>query len=59
MDNEKIQANKEIAGNEWLDMNTKIHTLNNTGNLQRKAPEDLLENPSDLKAVEGKFYTII
>jgi len=52
MDNEKIQANKEIAGNEWLDMNTKIHTLNNTGNLQRKAPEDLLENPSDLKAVE-------
>jgi len=49
MDNKEA---KEVTGNDWLDMNTKIHTLKNTRNLQRRAPEDLLENPSDLKAVE-------
>merc|ERR1712168_21922 len=52
MDSDKIKEAKEVAENDWLDMNTKIHTLKNTRNLQRKAPEDLLENPSDLKAVE-------
>ena len=57
MDSDKIKEAKEVTGNDWLDMNTKIHTLKNTRNLQRKAPEDLLENPSDLKAVEGKQYT--
>ena len=55
MDNKEA---KEVTGNDWLDMNTKIHTLKNTRNLQRKAPEDLLENPSDLKAVEGLYLIL-
>lgn len=33
-------------------MNTKIHTLKNTGNLTRRAPKDLLEKPSDLNPVD-------
>merc|ERR1712223_1693837 len=50
-DMDNVEA-KKVNENGWLDLNTKNHTLKNTRNLQRKAPEDLLENPSDLKAVE-------
>merc|ERR1712083_9792 len=50
-DMDNVEA-KKVNENDWLDLNTKNHTLKNTRNLQRKAPEDLLENPSDLKAVE-------
>merc|ERR1711997_789299 len=50
-DMDNVEA-KKVNENDWLDLNTKNHTLKNTRNLQRKAPEDLLETPSDLKAVE-------
>ena len=54
-DMDNVEA-KKVNENDWLDLNTKNHTLKNTRNLQRKAPEDLLENPSDLKAVEGNKH---
>merc|ERR1711997_754369 len=50
-DMDNVEA-KKVNENDWLDLNTKNHTLKNTRNLQRKAPEDLLELRSDLKAVE-------
>ena len=46
---------KEINENEWLSLNAKNQSLK-IGHLQKiKAPEDLLELRSDLKAVESKL----
>jgi hypothetical protein len=53
-----VKAAKEVNDNEWLDLNTKNQTLK-IGYLQKiKAPEDLLELRSDLKAVEGKLTSL-
>ena len=54
----EVKAAKEVNDNEWLDLNTKNQTLK-IGHLQKiKAPEDLLELRSDLKAVEGKLTSL-
>ena len=50
---------KEINENEWLSLNAKNQSLK-IGHLQKiKAPEDLLELRSDLKAVESKLTNLI
>ena len=52
-DNDKTtEAITEVKANDWLEGNTKIHTLNNTGKLRRAKPVDYHEKPSDLNAVE-------
>ena len=49
---------KEINENEWLSLNAKNQSLK-IGHLQKiKAPEDLLELRSDLKAVESKLTSL-
>ncbi len=51
-DNKSKADSTQVQEDEWLEVNTKLHTLKNTGKLSRKAPKDLHDKPSDLKAVE-------
>ena len=42
----------KVKANEWLESQTKTHTLKNTGKVQRKLPSDLNQKMSMLPAVE-------
>ena len=42
----------KVTSNEWLENQTKTHTLKNTGKIQRKLPADLNQRMSKLPSVE-------